>query len=298
MRIYITGIAGFIGSHLAERLLLEGHEVAGIDNLLTGARENVPAGVPWYVGDVAESLYVDSPIDVIYHLAASFSTDEWERDVRTNVLGTINAVRAAKARGARIVYPQTSLCYGLHPDAYPIPVDAPLRPEGSYAVSKTAGEAYVRDSGVDHVSLRLANTYGPRQISGPLPAFFKRISEGQPCTVVDSRRDFIYVDDVVEMMVRAITAPPGMYHVATKHDRPISEVYRVVAEAMGVAVPDPVITPRGADDAPTIKLDKLETERLLGWHARVGFREGVGRTVAWYAEHGVRGLFSHLSMKG
>jgi UDP-glucose 4-epimerase len=296
MRVFITGVAGFIGSHLADRLLAEGHEVLGLDNLLTGARENVPAGVEWIEADVLDIR--DTGADVIFHMAASFSVDGWERDVRTNVLGSIAVARLALTTRARVVYPQTSLCYGLHPDSYPIPVDAPLRPEGSYAISKTAGEAYLRDSGVDFVSLRLANTYGPRQMSGPLSAFFKRLSAGEPCTVVDSRRDFIYIDDVIEMCVRAMTAPAGMYHVATKHDRPISEVYSVVAEAMGIAAPEPAIVPRGPDDAPTIKLDKLETERLLGWHARVGFRDGVARTVEWYAEHGVRDLFTHLALKG
>jgi UDP-glucose 4-epimerase len=200
VRVLVTGIAGFIGSHLADRLRADGHDVSGIDNLSTGRAENAPFGL--LRGDIREFVPKDH-WDLIYHCAASYADRaDWERDASTNVGGTIRVVREAKRSGARLVYFQTALCYGPRPQS-PVQTDAPLAPVGSYAVSKTAGEAYIRDSGVEWVSLRLANVYGPRNLSGPIPTFAKQIMSGEPCTVVDSRRDFVYVDDLVRVAMRA-----------------------------------------------------------------------------------------------
>src|SRR5262245_31446014 len=200
MRVLVTGAAGFIGSHLAEALIAQGHQVVGLDDLSTGRYGNFPAGGSLHIGDIRNSQDLSGLCvgewDVIYHCAASYKNPtDWERDASTNVLGTINVVREALKSHARIVYFQTSLCYGQNPDS-PVRIDAPLAPRGSYAVSKTAAERYIADSGIDYVSLRLANIYGPRNLSGPAPTFYKRLTEGLPCTVVNSRRDFVFIDDL------------------------------------------------------------------------------------------------------
>lgn len=299
MRVLITGVAGFIGSHLAERLLAEGHDVFGLDNLSTGAITNVPFEVEFTEGDVVDldAMYLP-PVDVIYHLAASYRDGgAWELDARTNVLGTIAAVRTAQIHGARLVYAQTSLCYGLSP-ASPITTDAPLDPYGSYAVSKTAGESYIRDSGVEYVSLRLANIYGPRNLSGPAPAFFKRLSAEQPCTVVDSRRDFVFVEDAVDVFAAAATTGKGVYHVASGTDQSVAQVYAAVVKAMGLDLPAPALVPRHADDAATLLLDPTTTWETFGWETTTSLSSGVERAVAWYRTHGVRDTFTHLAMKG
>jgi UDP-glucose 4-epimerase len=295
VRIFVTGVAGFIGSRLAEALIAHGHTVVGVDDLSTGRRENVPAGVDWAVGDVAA---IEGPFDAVYHCAASYKDrDNWERDARTNVLGTIAVVREALRNHARLVYFQTSLCYGLNP-APPIRPDAPLAPTGSYAVSKTAAEAYIRDSGVDYVSLRLANIYGPRNLSGPIPTFYKRITEGRRCTVVDSRRDYVYVDDLVWIAVRALTHGQGVYHVASGSDYSIGQLYEEVGRAIGGEIPEPIRIARGPDDAPSILLDPSETQRAFGWTAETPLWKGVDAAVEWYREHGVAETFTHLAMKG
>lgn len=297
MRVLITGIAGFIGSHVAERLLAQGHEVVGIDNLLTGSADNVPLGAEWRIGDVVTGLHF-SGIDVIYHLAASYRDgDDWERDARTNVLGTIAAARLAREQEARLVYAQTSLCYGPRPVS-PISTAAPLDPHGSYAVSKTAGEAYLRDAGIDFVSLRLANIYGPRNLSGPVPAFYKRLDAGQPCTIVDARRDFVFIDDAVDVFVAAANVGDGVYHVASGGDQSVAEVYHAVTAAMGLDLPAPPLTPRGPDDVPTLLLDPARTESTFRWRTTTPLADGVARAVEWYRAHGVRDTFTHLAMKG
>lgn len=296
MKILITGAAGFIGSHLADRLLADGHEVVGIDDLSTGKAANVPAGMELVIGDVA-ALSGLGDFEVIYHCAASYrDRDAWERDTRTNVLGTIAVVREAQRSGARLIYLQTSLCYGLHP-ASPVQTDAPLNPHGSYAITKTAGESFIRDSGVDWVSLRLANVYGPRNLSGAVPTFYQRLAAGKPCTVVDTRRDQVYIDDLVRLAVTVMTKGRGIYHAATGADISILDLYQVIARAMGHDGGEPEVIPRGADDAPSILLDPTETYQELGWTARTPLVTGIRKAVDWYRVYGVTETYSHLAQR-
>jgi UDP-glucose 4-epimerase len=332
-RFLITGAAGFIGSHVADRLLADGHEVVGIDNLSTGRRENVAAAVSFIDGDIANSgqdwwMRDADGVDFIVHCAASYDDrDKWHRDTSTNVAGAINTAILARAMGARVIYFQTALIYGNNPYARfprmvirdtetdsviidsdqspsPLPVGLPVAPENSYAISKYAGEQYLRHSGVPLLTFRLANIYGPRNLSGPVPTFWKRITEGDPCTVVDSRRDFVYIDDLVDLVTQAISEEAtGTYHVSTGHDYAIGDLYSAVLDALDVSDFDkrqvglePV--PRGADDAPTILLDPSETLRDFGWQATTDLDEGVERACAWYAEHGVERTFTHLAVKG
>lgn len=292
MKILITGIAGFIGSHLAEALTAEGHHVHGIDNLSTGSADNL--AVPFTLADIRDGVPA-SDWDLIYHCAASYKDrSEWERDASTNVTGTLAVIREALRAKARLVYFQTSLCYGPSPES-PVTTTAPLDPRGSYAVSKTAGESYIRDSGLEYVSLRLANVYGPRNLSGPVPVFYQRLSEGKPCTVVDSRRDFIYIADLVRLAVAASTQGSGVYHASSGSDVSIATIYGAVGEAMGIAAPPAVVTPRGPDDVATLLLDPSETYLEYGWATRTPLPQGIEQAVAWYRSHGVTETFTHLA---
>ena len=298
MRVLIAGGAGFIGSHLAERLLADGHEVVGIDNLSTGHRANWPQDAELVIGDVRWDLgrLPDGPWDVIYHCAASYrNPNAWEEDASVNVSGTISVVRLAEKWKSKIVYFQTSLCYGLKP-ASPVQLDAPLDPHGSYAVSKTAAESYIRDSGVPFTSLRLANIYGPRNLSGPVPTFFQRLTDGKLCTIVRSRRDFVYVEDLIRVAAKA-WQHPGIYHVASGRDYPIVTLYRAVVEAMGVTAPAVITTPRGADDAATILLDAGLTEATFGWEPTWALREGVREAVRWYRDNPGSTAVTHTHLK-
>lgn len=300
MRVLITGIAGFIGSHLAEALLAEGHSVAGIDNLTTGRADNVPAGAAFTVGDIRFPR--DFPVgewDVVYHCAASYKDRaDWESDASVNVGGTINVIR--EARGSRIVYFQTSLCYGPHPVS-PVDVDAPLNPVGSYAVSKTAGEAYIRDSGTPYVSLRLANMYGPRNLSGPVPTFYQRVKAAEPCTVVQSRRDFVYVGDLIEVAVQAATVGSGPYNIASGTDRSIEELFQHLVIAAGVPGAKRTVIPRGHDDVATLLLDPTRTAATYRdghnrpWATSTPLQEGIEQAIAWYEQHPVTETYTHLA---
>ena len=306
--ILITGGAGFIGSHLTDRLLERGDSVLVVDNFASARRDSLPAAADGLrleeasIADTAlvDRLFEDFRPDVVVHAAASYKDpDDWTEDVRTNALGTANVVKAAERVGVRrFVYLQTALCYGLHPQEQPITLTHPLDPgASSYAISKTAGEWYVRLSALDWISFRLANVYGPRNVSGPLPTFFQRLEQGKPVFVVDTRRDFLYVDDLVAVAMKAIDGrgERGAYHVSSGSDVSIKELFDATVEAMGVELDQEVeVRPRNPDDAPSILLDPSKTERDFDWAARTPLGEGVAKAVDYYREHGVAETFTHL----
>jgi UDP-glucose 4-epimerase len=149
---------------------------------------------------------------------------------------------------------------------------------------------------VDFVSLRLANMYGPRNLSGPVPTFYKRLTEGKSCTVVDSRRDFVFVDDLVWVAVKTASQGQGVYHVSSGSDVSIADLYYGVADALGIEVAPPAITPRGPDDVATLLLDPQFTHDEFGWTARTPLRDGIRRAVDWYQSHPVTETYTHLAM--
>jgi UDP-glucose 4-epimerase len=218
MKVLITGGAGFIGSHLADRLLDDGHEVLALDNYTTGRRDNLAErdGLTIVEGTIEDAGTVREAFDgfgpnFVVHAAASYKDPAaWGPDVTTNSLGTVHVVQAAQDAGVKgLLYFQTALCYGTTPIEQPVTLDHPIRPDSSYAISTTAGEQYIELSGLDFVSFRLANAYGPRNVSGPLPTFYQRLTEGKPVFVMDTRRDFIYVDDLIDVVMQAVVGGKG-----------------------------------------------------------------------------------------
>src|SRR5579862_4806585 len=298
MKVLITGGSGFIGSHLADRLLADGHAVLVIDNYATGRRDNLtPADgltiVEATIVDadaVAEAFSSFGP-ECVVHAAASYKDpDDWVEDVRTNSLGTVNVVRAARGAGVeRLIYFQTALCYGTRPLEQPITLEHPIRPDSSYAISKTAGEQYIELSGLDFVSFRLANAYGPRNLSGPLPTFYQRLTTGKPCFVMDTRRDFIFIDDLVDVVLAAVLEGlgHGHYHVSSGSDYAIKELFDATIAALGIELQEEVeVRPRGEDDAYTILLDPSRVRADFGWDVTVPLEEGVARAIDYYREFG------------
>jgi UDP-glucose 4-epimerase len=305
MRVLITGGGGFIGSHLADRLLDGHHQVLVIDNFATGRPGNLAQreGLTLIEGSIAdpdtvERAFDDFGPDRVIHAAASYKDPEaWSEDVLTNALGTANVVRVGLESGVeRLIYFQTALCYGTNPLEQPITLAHPIRPDSSYAISKTAGEQYIELSGLDFVSFRLANVYGPRNVSGPPPTFFQRLSEGKPCFVVDTRRDFVYVDDLVEIVLRALEGTgQGHYHVSSGSDYSIKEMFEAVVDAMGIEPDDEVeVRPRSEEDAPSILLDPSRANQDFGWQASTPLSQGVASAVDWYRENGVGATYTHL----
>lgn len=306
MKVLVTGGFGQVGSTVAGMLLARGDEVLSIDNFATGRRDNL---VGHALLTAVEGSIVDPDLvarcfeefkpDMVVHTAASYKDpDDWYTDSMVNAAGTANIAKACRDHKVqRLVYFQTALCYGTNPQQSPITLDHPIDPvNSSYAISKTAGEHYVQFSGVEWVTFRLANVIGERNVSGPLPIFYSRLSEGKKCFVTEARRDFCYAGDLAKVVVRALDGVgSGTYHFSSGHDVAIKELYDAVVRAMKLNdYPVPEVRPLGPDDAASILLDP---SRLFADFGDVSFTplDEIARvSVERWANEGVVGGYTHL----
>ncbi|HEY7486854.1 MAG TPA: NAD-dependent epimerase/dehydratase family protein [Streptosporangiaceae bacterium] len=299
MRVLVTGAAGFIGSHLADRLVADGHEVIGIDDMSSG--HNTPEHTELHRMDVADpalaTLVAERRPEVICHLAAQVSVrvsvGDPARDARVNVLGTVNVLEAARAAGARkVVFTSSCAVYGV-PDVLPVPVDARLRPKSPYAASKVAGEFYAEMyqalHGVDYTTLTLANVYGPRQSpegeAGVISIFSDALLTGKPTKVYGDgkhTRDYVYVLDVVDAFARACGERGGgmRFNVGTGVQTSDRDLHTLVAEAAG-APDEPAFAPPRLGDLPAMAIDPGPAHAELGWEPRTALRDGLVATVEW-----------------
>jgi UDP-glucose 4-epimerase len=306
MKVFITGGSGQVGSTVAELLLARGDEVLSLDDFSTGRRDNLVdqphlTQIEGSIVDAAliDQLFSDFKPDVVVHTAASYKDPEnWSVDALVNAVGSANVAKACKTHKVRrLIYFQTALCYGTKPIQQPIRLDHPINPvNSSYAISKTAGEHYVQFSGVEWVTFRLANVIGPRNVSGPLPIFYGRLSKGQKCFVTPARRDFCYAGDLANVVVQAAVGKGlGTYHFSSGKDVAILELYDSVVRAMKLNdYPEPEMKPLGPDDAPSILLDP---ERTFADFSDVTFTplDGIARlAVQRWEKDGVVGGYTHL----
>lgn len=310
MNVLVTGGAGFIGSHLATRLLSLGHRVIVIDNEATGRREDVPAGAELVRGDVSriadlEPLFAGG-LDAVLHVAGQVSlirsfTDPVV-DLRTNVEGTLNVLRLCLAHKVpRLLYASSMTVYGRD-GALPTPEDTPCAPISYYGITKYAAERYVHmtaersDLEFDlHVtSFRMYNVYGPRQAldnpyQGVLGIFLGNLLRDEPITIFGDghqSRDFIYIDDVVDAWVGALdnAASYGqVINLGSGQQLSINALADYVLGAFGHSRDDwPV---RHASARPgeqrQVEAEVVRARAVLGWKPRVAFEAGLAETVRW-----------------
>ncbi len=310
MRILITGGAGFIGSHITDRLIARGDEVLVIDNFSTGRRDNLTPhkNLKLVEGTIADGqlvsrLFDDFHPNQVIHAAASYKDPKnWQEDVLTNTLGSAIVAQESKRLAVeRLIYFQTALCYGVHPLEQPITLNHPRHPEASsYAITKTAGEDFVLLSGLSFFSFRLANAYGPRNLSGPLPTFYQRLTTGKPCFVTDTRRDFVFVQDLIDLVMMAIDGQgsPGIYHVSSGSDYAIKELFDATVKALRLKpYPGVELRERGPDDVATILLDPSKPIDNFGWKATTPLEVGVREAINWYKVYGITQTYTHLERK-
>ncbi|WP_131748439.1 UDP-glucuronic acid decarboxylase family protein [Frankia sp. Cppng1_Ct_nod] len=307
-RSVVTGGAGFLGSHLCERLLDEGHEVVCLDNLLTGTAENVAhlterERFRLVRCDVTDYVHVAGQVDYVLHFASPASPIDYLnlpiQTLKVGSIGTLHALGLAKEKGARFVLASTSEVYG-DPQVHPQPENYwghvnPVGPRGVYDEAKRFGEAltmaYRRSHGIDTGIVRIFNTHGPRMRPNDgraIPAFATQALRGEPITVAgdgSQTRSIIYVDDLVEGIFRmTISGHSGPMNIGNPDELSILELAELVRE---VAKSESVISfiPRPADD-PTIRQPDISLAReVLGWEPVVALRTGIDRTVSWFREH-------------
>ena len=302
-RVLVTGGSGFIGSHLCDRLLAEGHDVLCVDNFYSSTRHNVAhlVGHPRFElmrHDVTFPLYVE--VDQIYHLACPASPIHYQRDpvqtTKTAVHGSINMLGLAKRTGARILLTSTSEVYG-DPEVHPQTEDYwgnvnPIGPRACYDEGKRAAETlffdYRRQHDMDVKVVRLFNTYGPRmhaQDGRVVSNFIVSALTGEPVTLYgdgSQTRSFCYVDDTVEALVRMMATPhevTGPINIGNPDEQTIATIAGLVLEMTGSTS---TITrhPVPADDPTRRQPDITRARQALGWEPTIALRDGLARTIA------------------
>ena len=308
MRILVTGGAGFLGSHLCDRLIRDGHEVLCLDNFFTGRRENVMQLLdqPCFElvrHDVTEPILLE--VDQIYNLACPASPVHYQynpvKTVKTNVMGTINMLGLAKRVRARILQASTSEVYG-DPEVHPQPETYwgnvnPIGVRSCYDEGKRLAETlmmdYQRQNRVDTRIIRIFNTYGPRMLENDgrvVSNFIVQALRGEELTIYgdgNQTRSFCYVDDLIEGMVRLMNVDSGEdvhepVNVGNDHEFTMRELANEVGLAVGVE-PRIRFCPLPTDDPRQRRPNLTRAKQLLGWAPSVAFKDGIRRTVDYFA---------------
>ena len=307
MRILVTGGAGFLGSHLVERLLAEGHEVIAMDNLITGTTDNIAhladnERFSFVKHNVTNYIYLKGPLDAILHFASPASpVDYLELPIQTlkvGSLGTHNALGLALAKGARFLLASTSEVYG-DPLVHPQTEDYwghvnPIGPRGVYDEAKRFAEAmtmaYHRTHDVETRIVRIFNTYGPRMRLNDgrvVPNFVSQALQGKPLTVYgdgSQTRSFCFVTDLVDGIYRLLLSDEAE---PVNIGNPTEITIREFAERINTLTNNSAgirFEPLPKDDPRQRQPDITKATNILGWEPNVQLQEGLEKTVAWFAD--------------
>ncbi len=309
-RSVVTGGAGFLGSHLCERLLAEGHRVVAVDNLLTGSRENLKGlqknpKFTFLKQDVTEELIIPGPVDFVLHFASAASPVDYAkygiRTLKANALGTHKTVGLAKAKRARYLLASTSEVYG-DPEVNPQPETywGRVNPIGARSVydegkrfAEALATAYHQEHGMDVRIARIFNTYGPRMRLSDgrvIPNFVGQALRGAPLTIYgdgSQTRSFCYVDDLIEGVWRLLTvdAVDGPVNLGNPDEQSISDMAAIVQKIIGKDV-GVIHKPLPPDDPKVRCPDITKARKVLGWEPKVPLEQGLAKTIDFYRGQG------------
>lgn len=319
MRVLVTGGGGFIGSHLVDRLLVEGHEVRVLDNFSTGDRENLlhlGQEVELVEGDIQSYERAHEAVrgcEIVFHQAALPSVPRSIQDPlmtnSTNVVGTLNILLAARDCDVRrVIFASSSSVYGAN-GTLPKQESLPLYPLSPYAVGKLSCEGYCRSFsvvyGLDTVTLRYFNVFGPRQdplsqYAAAIPRFITAFLAGKPPTIFgngERSRDFTYVENVVAANILATEAngvAGEVFNIACGERITLNQLVMALAEATGLEL-EPTFEPPRVGDVEHSFADISHAAEHLGYRPVVNFSDGLARTLTWYEQRLLRNDLQHAA---
>ena len=301
-KVLVTGGAGFIGSHMVDRLLELEYEVVVIDDLSTGKIKNLDSAAVFHHADITQSamseIFQREQPDLVFHMAAQTSvtqsTKDPIKDANTNILGTLRVIEASRRVGVeKIVYSCTGGALYGDPEAIPCVEESPLVPESPYGMSKCIAEEYLdfyyRLYRLNFTSLRYGNVYGPRQDphgeAGVVSIFAQAMLKGkQPQIFGDGaqERDFVAVSDVVDANISAIHRGDGKsMNIGTGETTTINRIFELLQDIIGYKW-EPLHAPSRVGEVYRISLDSSKATRELGWAPKVGLKEGLQTTVDYF----------------
>ncbi len=302
MKILVTGGCGFIGSHLVDRLVRDGHEVHVVDNLSSGHGRNLNPQAHMHDSDIRSTklshAFRQARPEAVFHMAAqisvAYSTRAPVSDASANIMGTLNLIKQCDRYGVRhIVYSSTGGALYGEPIYLPCDEDHPVRPLSPYGASKFAGETYLHALSslgeFSYTTLRYANVYGPRQDphgeAGVVAIFCGRMLRNEEVVIFgdgSQQRDFVYVDDVVDANVKALEqGTGGVYNIGVGVGTDVNAVFQTLAGLAGYTR-QPRYGPYRKGDVYKIRLDASLAERELGWRPKVSINEGLQRTLDYF----------------
>lgn len=305
MKIFVTGAAGFIASHVADKYIELGHDVHVIDNLYSGFEKNVNSNAKFHNMDIRSEGFTDliksEKPDIINHHAAqasvSVSVKEPLLDQEVNIAGTLNLILASVEAGVKkIIYANTGGALFGEPESLPVNESMALRPESPYAVSKYTAErylhAYSKLEGLKYTSLRYSNVYGPRQNphgeAGVIAIFTRQLMEDREHTIFgdgSKTRDYVYVGDVVEANTLSLEKGDNeCVLIGSGEEVKDIEIFESVRDALGKNI-EPNFGPHRKGDIMHMRFDPSLAIALLGWKPQTNFKDGIKQTVEWFEKN-------------
>jgi UDP-glucose 4-epimerase len=296
-KIMVVGGAGFIGSHLVERLVQEGHPVSVVDDLSMGCRENVHQSARFYhlkaESEAMRDILEQEAPEILFFLAANSNVPLSVRDPLfdfNSLACALNVMeRCRHARVKRFVFTSSGFIYGNKAQR-PISEDEPFQPISPYAISKQAIEYYLafyrNVYGLSYIVLRLATVYGPRQVTGALSDYITRLAAGEQAEFFgdgSKTRDYVYVDDVIDALFKSMNLPAmetPVFNIGSGREITLREVYRRIAALLG-RTPEPILRPDRPGELYGYSLSNTKALEILGWEPRTGFTEGLKKILVY-----------------
>lgn len=306
MRVLVTGGAGFIGSNLVDRFIQEGHKVSAIDNLSTGSESNVNKKAGFYRVDirsaVVDKIFQKTKPDLLCHYAAQIdvrkSTEDPIFDADVNIIGSLNLLNACvRNKVKKVIFASTGGAIYGEQKRFPADESHPANPLSPYGVTKLTIEKYLhfyRETyGLDFVSLRYANVYGPRQNplgeAGVVAIFAERLLIGEEAVINGDgkqTRDFVFVEDAVEASLLALSYPASdIFNIGTGMETDINSIFRLLKEITGAAQKE-IHAPAKPGEQQRSVLDYSKAKRVLGWKPKQDLQAGMAKTVEFFQHTG------------
>ena len=307
-KILVTGGAGFIGSNVADRFISLGHKVVIVDNLSTGFKENVHPKAKFYKADIngkkIEQIFKDEKPEILCHHAAQIdvrkSVSDPIFDAKVNIEGTLNLLNnCVKYKTKKVIFASTGGALYGEQDYFPADEKHPERPLSPYGIAKLAIEKYLyffRESyGLDYISLRYANVYGPRQNpwgeAGVVAIFTQKLLAGEKAVINGDgkqTRDYVYVKDVVDANLLALNYPESdSFNIGTSKETDVNTIFSLLKGKIGSKQKE-MHGPKKPGEQRRSVLDYSKAKKILGWSPKYGFEEGIEETVKYYQKKVVR----------
>lgn len=304
-KVLITGGAGFIGSHLADKLIEKGHEVVVVDNLSTGSKQNLNKLAKFYKADIRdkkiENIFQKEKPDVVFHFAAQInvreSVEDPKGDADVNIIGGLNILENCKKYGIKkIIFSSTGGAIYGDANVLPTPENYVEYPMSPYGIAKLATEKYLnyynRVFGIPFIALRFANVYGPRQNSkgeaGVISIFCSKLFSGQQPIINGNgmqTRDFVYVLDVANAAILALrTEKIGVFNIGTRIETNINDVFALIKSESRVNC-NVAYGPASKGEQQRSCLDYSKVKNELGWEPKYDLKNGIKETVEWFKKN-------------